>query len=162
MQGLLLYLRNKTTVTKSVEGMQSRALDPFAPRFDSVGRVQVYIFPVSRNAVLPSMVEISALGGVKIVISAPLQVVQAWIPVNALKTLTALPDVGRVTVPVMPGPRIPSARQMLSKTQDTIQAMPQGVQTGLAIDADAVQAMQADQLQQVNAQGAGDKSRRNF
>jgi len=149
----------KSATASSVAANPSQPLDPFAPRLDSAGRVQVYIFPLNRNAPLPGEPEITALGGTKIVVSASLHVVQAWVPVSALNALAVLPDVGRVTVPTYaktPRPIGPVTRPSL-ESYSPPRVLPRGVPSGLAIDADAVQAMQAIQLQAVGALGTGIK-----
>lgn len=149
----------RTAVTRSVVHSQTHPLDPFAPRIDAAGSVQVYVFPVSRNAALPSASEIAALGGSKIVTSTLLHVVQAWVPVSALKTLAALPDVGRVRVPdyavILQAVERPAPES--TETGGSSHTITRGVPSGLTIDGDAVQAMQANQLQIVNAAGTGIK-----
>lgn len=149
----------RAAVTRSVVHSQTYPLDPFTPRIDAAGNVQVYVFPVSRNAALPGASEIAALGGSKIVTSTLLRVVQAWVPVSALKPLAALPDVGRVRVPdyaVIPA-AVGRAAPVSTATQGVIHTVPRGVPSGLTIDGDAVQAMQANDLQAVGASGAGVK-----
>jgi len=153
----------KMPVTRSVGSHgTSVPLSPFEPRLDSAGRVQVYIYPGVLGGLLPSVSELENLGAVQVRVSVPLRVIQAWVPIRALKALAALPDVGRVTVPtyaVTPHPPAPSGRQPVPKSQGVAPRPPtaQGVPTGLSIDLDAVQAMQANLLQAVNVQGAGIK-----
>lgn len=156
---LAVLTASKTAMTLALQHPQSEPFDAFSPRLDTAGRVQVYINPVSRFSALPGAAEIGALGGVKIIASEPLRVVQAWVPVRALKSLAALPDVGRVSVPAyasVPGPIVghPTQHSILRSATNTIT---QSVPTGLAIDADAVQAMQANLLQNVNVRGSGIK-----
>jgi len=150
-RSVIVRSANKTAV--------SGPSNSFMPRVDSEGRVQVYILPVSQNAPLPDTNEIARLGGVQILVSEPLHLIQAWVPKGALNTLAALPNVGRVTVPTyaeIPHP-IVKVRNKLMQNVSGGQAMPRGVATGLVIDGDAVQAMQADLLQSVNANGANIK-----
>lgn len=149
----------KPSTARTLAGPRTQPLDAFSPRLDTAGRVQVYVLPLSRFAALPSAAEIAALGGVKIVISKPLHTVQAWVPVSALMALAALPDVGRVTVPAyatIPRP-IGVIKNTAMQKQIGDHTIPRAIPTGLAIDADAVQAMQAILLQGVNAQGSGIK-----
>ncbi|HKU17843.1 MAG TPA: hypothetical protein VJP80_01075, partial [Candidatus Saccharimonadales bacterium] len=149
----------KPSTARTLTGPRTQPLDAFSPRLDTAGRVQVYVLPLSRFAALPSAAEIAALGGVKIVISKPLHTVQAWVPVSALTALAALQDVGRVTVPayaMIPRP-IGVVKNVNPQYQSDALAIPRAVPTGLAIDVDAVQAMQANLLQGVNAQGSGIK-----
>jgi len=156
---LVALTAEKSSTSSSVGVIPSRPLDPFAPRLDSAGRVQVYILPVARNAALPTFAEIAALGGVKIVVSVPLHVVQAWLPVSSLNALAALPEVGQITIPtyaMIPHP-IGPATSPSSFSLSPPRIPPRGVASGLAIDADAVQAMQAIQLQALGALGTGIK-----
>lgn len=149
----------RPSIARTPTGPRTQPLDAFSPRLDASGRVQVYVLPVSRFAALPGTGEIAALGGVKIVVSKPLRTVQAWVPVSTLTALAALPDVGRVKVPayaVIPRP-IGVVKNETPQHQSGALAIPRAVPTGLAIDAAAVQAMQANLLQNVNAQGASIK-----
>lgn len=156
---LAALVAGKPSMARALAGPQTHPFDAFSPRLDTAGRVQVYVLPLSRLAILPSAAEIAALGGVKIVVSKPLDTIQAWVPVSALTALAALPDVGRVTVPayaVIPRP-VGVVKNQTPQYQSGALTIPRAVPTGLAIDAAAVQAMQANLLQNVNAQGAGIK-----
>ncbi len=125
--------------------------NPFSPRLNITGRVQVYILPVSPTAPLPVTQEIAALDAIKIKPSPLLHLIQAWVPVSELHSLASLPDVGRVTVPAYAAIHPPIGSGQLPFP------ISNQVATGLAIDAAAVQAMQANLLQNVNAIGTGIK-----
>lgn len=127
--------------------------DPFSPRLDSAGRVQVYILLASPSAALPDTSELTALGAAKVRPSGALHLVQAWVPVSELHALAALPDVARVTVPAYAMVRPPISHGFSPAPRATTSPVP----TGLAIDASAVSAMQANLLQKVNANGTGVK-----
>ncbi len=159
-QRLSTLVSGRSVVVRSVnEQVVSGPATPFAPHVSPGGRVQVYILPVSNRAALPNPDAIARLGGKKVLVSEPLHLIQAWVPIGALTALASRPDVGRITVPtyaVIPHP-IGTFRKALPQRMSGGHATPRGVPTGLAIDADAVQAMQANLLQNVSAKGAGIK-----
>ena len=71
---------------------------PLAARFNGAGQVQVYLHYDPRRGA-PAAAALQALGATRIVPSAPLAVVQAWLPPGALYAAAALPQVTRVTIP---------------------------------------------------------------
>ena len=160
-QRLSTLISGRSVVAQSAnEKVVSGPVTPFAPRLSSGGRVQVYILPISRQAPLANTAEITQLGGVKILVSDTMRVIQAWVPVSELHALASLPDVGRVTIPAYAAIHPPIGRGYLPVFTNSLvggHAVPRGVATGLTIDGDAVQAMQANLLQNVSAKGAGIK-----
>lgn len=144
----------------AVPANSRRAVEnPLAPRLDASGRVQVYVQPSVPGSALPDVSEIAALGGVRIQVSAPLDLVQAWVPVGELRALAELPGVGRVRIPtyavVEPPPGGLSAGRHFRPV--TIGYVSNSLPTGLPIDQTAVVAMQANSLQSVGADGQGIK-----
>lgn len=148
----------KAVFAKDAASTSASAPGPLVPHIDNTQRVQVYIHSAAANMPLVTSQALSALGAIKILHSDQLQVVQAWIPVNSLKSLVQLPNVGLVTIPTYvrsPQPDKPSSLPMTSVHGKSAVSNP--LVRGLAIDQEAVSPMQADQLQKVGAQGAGVK-----
>jgi len=80
-------------------GSLAASQNPFAPQIDSSGRVQVVILPLHPGGSLPSVSSLEALGAVKVLYSSLMDQIQAWVPVNALRAVAALPGVGEVRTP---------------------------------------------------------------
>lgn len=132
-----------------------RPANPMLPRVRADGRVQVYVHGAGGGAPLPASATLRSVGATGLLEAPALGVVQAWVPVGRLQALAALPGVGRVTVPAYGVAQHPHPLGPVSPAQPR-KAAP-AVPTGLAIDAAAVQAMQADRLQLVGATGASVK-----
>ena len=90
-----------------VRAMQTRALaaqaqpygpSPLAARFNAAGQVQVYLHFDARQGA-PDTTALQTLGATRVLASAPLGVVQAWVPPSALYALAALPQVTRISIP---------------------------------------------------------------
>ena len=93
--------------TLEARAMQTRALaaqaqpsgpSPLAARFNASGQVQVYLHYDPRRGA-PTVATLQSLGATRVLDSAPLGVVQAWVPPSALYSIAALPQVLRVTIP---------------------------------------------------------------
>lgn len=93
--------------TTEVRALQTRSLaaqsqpygpSPLAARFNGSGQVQVYLH-FDRDQGAPSAASLQALGATRILTSAPLGVVQAWVPPGALYRIAAMAQVQRVTIP---------------------------------------------------------------
>lgn len=61
--------------------------------------MKVWVLPAVPGGPLPDVREVATLGAVRIRVSRLMDLVQAWVPVTELRTLAALPEVGRVRVP---------------------------------------------------------------
>lgn len=122
------------------------------PRIRGNNFVQVYIHRSSRRGPLPSAATLRAVGATGIRRSRLLKVVQAWIPIDRLATLAAMPNVGRVSVPTY---RRASAPLRAGRPLDAaaFASAATSVPSGLSIDATAVRAMQADKLTAIGATG---------
>ena len=93
--------------TREARAMQTRALAaqaqpngpaPLAARFNASGQVQVYLHYDPRRGA-PTVAALQSLGATRVLDSAPLSVVQAWVAPSALYAIAALPQVLRVTIP---------------------------------------------------------------
>lgn len=138
-------------------GSQRAVSNPFAPRIDGFGRVQVWVLPAVPGGPLPDVQEVADLGAVRIQVSRLMDLVQAWVPVTELNTLATFPGVGRVRVPTYAVVEPPVGPRRSSSVFGPVTEFTSSLPTGLPIDQAAVQAMQASLLQQVGADGQGIK-----
>ena len=120
---------------------------PFRPHVNSAGEVQVYIH--YRPGAMPSQAELDMLGAQHTV--SALGVVQAWVPVGRLKSLSELPGVTRVGLPVYAVVRgVPGGAQPRTDTCTTLA-------TGITIDASGILAENIQPVQNSGVTGSGVK-----
>jgi len=119
---------------------------PFAPRLDAAGRVQVYLR--YQPGAGPDAAALAQAGARRVLRSAAMGVIQAWVPVSALHRVAALPGVRHVGIPAYGYPKT------LVRT-----AAPRAssVSTGLDINGQALLAEKIDAVQQLGIKGAGEK-----
>jgi hypothetical protein len=129
---------------------------PFAPRIDRSGRVQVVIRPLRPGGALPPVSSLEALGAVKVRFSRLMDEIQAWVPVDSLRSVAALPGVGRVGVPTYAVVEPPPGNSA-ERVRPSAVTMGTTPPTGLPIDQTAIEAMQAAELQAIGAEGQGIK-----
>ena len=118
---------------------------PLQPRVDRDGRVQVYIR--FRPGAGPDTAALAGTGAQRLRRSRALGVVQAWVPVGALKRLAALPAVDHVGVPIYGRPKVLTHAGGIARS----------VPTGLSINSEGILTENIDALQKAGINGAGEK-----
>ncbi|MGH8225438.1 MAG: hypothetical protein ACRER1_04715, partial [Gammaproteobacteria bacterium] len=135
----------QTTVTRATTG---RAPGIFQPHISAAGTVQVYIH--YRPGGLPTAAALARVNARKVLISRPLGVVQAWVPITKLEATAALDGVIKVSLPVY---GMVKGSAGFNPATDTCSA----VQAGLNIDNEGITAQRVAPLHQDGITGAGVK-----
>lgn len=141
------YARSPQTVQSLVThpGVRPPA---FGPRVNAVGAVQVYIHYRAGNA--PTTVALDGLNATGVLVSRPLGVVQAWVPIAKLQTAASLNGVTKVGLPVY---AVVKGAAGVRPAADTCNA----VQTGLKIDHDGIVAQNVQPVLDEGTTGSGVK-----
>ncbi|MGA7965075.1 MAG: Ig-like domain-containing protein [Gammaproteobacteria bacterium] len=141
------YARSPQTVHSLVTHPGARP-PAFGPRVNATGAVQVYIHYRAGNA--PTNVALYGLNATGVLISRPLSVVQAWVPIAKLQAAALLNGVTKVGLPVY---AVVKGVAGVRPAADTCNA----VQTGLKIDHDGIVAQNVQPVLDEGITGSGVK-----
>ena len=120
----------------------------FMPHVSAAGKVQVYLHYRPGNE--PAPLALDGLDASGVLVSRPLGVVQAWVPIGQLQQVADLAGVTRVTLPVYGMTTVPAGTRPATDTCN-------GVSSGLDIDKNGIVAQRVDSLHQQGVTGAGVK-----
>lgn len=137
----------KSTVARAMNQTAAPSRHLFAPHVNATGKVQIYMH--FKNGAAPAKKALARLGASDVLVSRPLGVVQAWVPIAKLDASAALGGVSEVTLPVYgyakgAGPQ-PAA--------GSCSAVP----TGLDIDNEGIAAQNIGPVHAQDIKGAGVK-----
>lgn len=89
--------RAEPLMARALSQQLFREKSPLRARWNAAAQVQVYLH--YRNDIPPRTEDLLALGASGILVSEPLQVVQAWVPADRLNAIASLPEISRITIP---------------------------------------------------------------
>ncbi len=121
----------RATLARLAGESSASTRSPFSPRVNAAGEVQVYIHYQPGDA--PSDAALAAVGASDVLVSRPLGVVQAWVPIVKLEAAAALGGVTKVGLPVYGSVE---GAAVMQPSADTCGAVP----SGLGIDYEGVAA----------------------
>lgn len=138
----------QAAVTQARQAVAASGTGIFMPHVSAAGKVQVYLH--YRPGDEPAPMALDGLDASGVLVSRPLGLVQAWVPIGKLQAAAALAGVTRVTLPIYGMTTGPVGAQPATDTCN-------GVQSGLDIDKDGILAQRVDSLHKQGVTGAGIK-----
>jgi hypothetical protein len=147
---LIAYQKSpQATLAQAVGATRhSKVSRAFAPHVNAAGQVQVYLY--YRQGERPTSAALAGLSADKVLVSPPLGIVQAWLPIGELHAAAALAGVSRVALPVYGRVKGHSERQPREAACDP-------VPEGLDINRDGIDAQNVEPLHKLGVTGKGVK-----